>query len=68
MPLAAMQQPEAQPMRLKSFPDRATFCEAYGRADVVPVCQEVLADTETPACGAWSIESSALTVIAAVPP
>ena len=35
-------------MRLKSFPDRATFCEAYGRADVVPVCQEVLADTETP--------------------
>ena len=35
-------------MRLKSFPDRGTFCEACGRADVVPVCLEILADTETP--------------------
>jgi anthranilate synthase component 1 len=35
-------------MRLNSFPDREAFCAAYGKADVVPLCLEVLADTETP--------------------
>ena len=35
-------------MRLNSFPDRETFCTACGQADVVPLCLEVLADTETP--------------------
>ena len=35
-------------MRLSSFPDRDTFCTACGQADVVPLCLEVLADTETP--------------------
>ena len=35
-------------MLLNCFPDRATFCAAYQQADVVPICLEVLADTETP--------------------
>lgn len=35
-------------MRLNVFPDRETYCAACGHADVVPLCLEVLADTETP--------------------
>lgn len=35
-------------MRLNRYPDRRTFCAACEQADVVPVCLEVLADTETP--------------------
>jgi len=35
-------------MQLNCFPDRATFCTACKQADVVPICREILADTETP--------------------
>jgi anthranilate synthase component I len=35
-------------MRLNCFPDRTTFCAACEQADVVPICLEILADTETP--------------------
>jgi anthranilate synthase component 1 len=35
-------------MILNCFPDRETFCTACEGADVVPICLEVLADTETP--------------------
>ena len=35
-------------MRLNCFPDRTTFCTACEQADVVPICLEILADTETP--------------------
>ena len=35
-------------MLLNCFPDRATFCTACQQADVVPICLEILADTETP--------------------
>jgi anthranilate synthase component 1 len=35
-------------MRLNCFPDRTTFSDACKQADVVPICLEILADTETP--------------------
>ena len=35
-------------MQINQFPDRATFCELTKKYNVVPVCVEVLADTETP--------------------
>ena len=35
-------------MQLNCFPDRAIFCTACEHADVVPICLEILADTETP--------------------
>ncbi len=35
-------------MRLRSFPDQAAFFNLTETANVVPVCAEILADTETP--------------------
>ena len=35
-------------MLLKEFPDKTTFCRMAETANVIPVCAEVLADTETP--------------------
>ena len=35
-------------MLLKEFPNRDTFRTACAKANVVPVCAEILADTETP--------------------
>jgi anthranilate synthase component 1 len=35
-------------MRLNCFPGRAAFIDACEQADVVPICLEILADTETP--------------------
>jgi anthranilate synthase component 1 len=35
-------------MLLKQFPDRDAFCAACEQANVVPICAEILADTETP--------------------
>jgi anthranilate synthase component 1 len=35
-------------MLLKEFPDKAQFVEAAKTCNVIPVCREILADTETP--------------------
>lgn len=35
-------------MKLKMFPDKATFLELAKQGNLVPVCLDVLADTETP--------------------
>ena len=35
-------------MRLKQFPDQGEFCRIAEQSNVVPVCLEILADTETP--------------------
>jgi anthranilate synthase component I len=35
-------------MRLNQFPDKARFKELAGNYNIIPVCIEVLADTETP--------------------
>jgi len=35
-------------MKLRLFPDKAAFLELAGHGNLVPVCLEVLADTETP--------------------
>ncbi len=35
-------------MRLKQFPDQGEFCRIAEKSNVVPVCLEILADTETP--------------------
>ena len=35
-------------MQLKVFPERAEFLELAGRSNVIPVCMDILADTETP--------------------
>ena len=35
-------------MRLKQFPDQDEFCRIAEQSNVVPVCLEILADTETP--------------------
>ncbi len=35
-------------MRLNRFPDQEAFCALAQTANVVPVCAEILADTETP--------------------
>ncbi len=35
-------------MILKSFPDKQTFLELAKKGNLIPVCLEVLADTETP--------------------
>ncbi len=35
-------------MRLRQFPDPHTFARLFQQYDVVPLCREILADTETP--------------------
>ncbi len=35
-------------MQLRNFPTRDSFCAACDTANVIPVCSEILADTETP--------------------
>lgn len=35
-------------MLINRFPDKAAFLELAGRHNVIPVCAEILADTETP--------------------
>ena len=35
-------------MQINQLPDKATFCELAKKFNVVPVCVEILADTETP--------------------
>lgn len=35
-------------MHIKQFPDKKRFCELSKRHNVIPVCVEILADTETP--------------------
>ena len=35
-------------MRLRQFPEKEQFCELAEKANVVPVCLEILADMETP--------------------
>lgn len=35
-------------MHLRQFPDQATFAHLFEQYDVVPLCREILADTETP--------------------
>jgi anthranilate synthase component 1 len=35
-------------MRLRQFPDPKTFAQLFEQYDVVPLCREILADTETP--------------------
>jgi len=35
-------------MFLRQFPEKTEFAQLYGRHNVVPVCREILADTETP--------------------
>ncbi len=35
-------------MLIRQFPDKETFCKLAGQYNVVPVCIETLADTETP--------------------
>lgn len=35
-------------MLLNRFPDRETFCRLSNQYNVIPVCTEILADTETP--------------------
>ncbi len=35
-------------MRLRTFPDKKTFLSLLSRGNLIPVCREILADTETP--------------------
>ncbi len=35
-------------MQLKVFPERTEFIDLAGRSNVIPVCMDILADTETP--------------------
>jgi anthranilate synthase component 1 len=35
-------------MLLKKFPDKKTYCQLSSQYNVIPVCTEILADTETP--------------------
>jgi anthranilate synthase component 1 len=35
-------------MQINQLPDKATFCELAKKYNVVPICVEILADTETP--------------------
>ena len=35
-------------MKLASFPDKSSMEELAGRGNLIPVCEEILADTETP--------------------
>jgi anthranilate synthase component I len=35
-------------MRLRVFPEKAEFKDLAGRGNVIPVCMDILADTETP--------------------
>ena len=35
-------------MLIRQFPDKAQFCELAKKCNVIPVCAETLADTETP--------------------
>ena len=35
-------------MLLQQFPDKNQFCRLAGQSNVIPVCVEILADTETP--------------------
>ncbi len=35
-------------MLLKQFPDKKTYCQLSNQYNVIPVCMEILADTETP--------------------
>ncbi len=35
-------------MLLKQFPDKETYCQLSNQYNVIPVCMEILADTETP--------------------
>ena len=35
-------------MRIRTFPDKSEFCAMARHANVIPVCTEILADTETP--------------------
>ncbi len=35
-------------MLINQFPDKALFCQLAGEKNVIPVCREILADTETP--------------------
>ncbi|MBW2370468.1 MAG: chorismate-binding protein [Deltaproteobacteria bacterium] len=35
-------------MQLRQFPDKKKFCRLAGQSNVIPVCMEILADTDTP--------------------
>jgi anthranilate synthase component I len=46
-------------MRIRQYPDEKRFCRLAKESDVIPVCVEILADTETPVSLLRKIDSGA---------